>query len=271
MSEPTDSEIAPETANSLKAAIATDARTAATSEITDPMLEVHAPHESIHTWKSFFIHIATIVIGLLIAVGLEQAVEAIHWHKQVQIARNVLRQELLEANGFYAFRIAVNECVAQRLSQLNDIVESAVEHAKTEPVGDLSLHIGHLLSDDAWQSERAAQTLVHFPAAERELYGTIYGQQVDIRNWVNEELGVWAAMRVLQGNPARLSMSDITLIRQNIQVARSLNYLIVRNAADQLSRGSALGLTKVNAQAEEVRETCLPLKRTTPSQPYTTY
>ena len=39
-----------------------------------PMLDVHAPHETVHSWKDFFIHIATIVIGLLIAVGLEQTV-----------------------------------------------------------------------------------------------------------------------------------------------------------------------------------------------------
>lgn len=42
------------------------------------MLDVHPPHEAAHTWKDFFIHIATIVIGLLIAVGLEQTVEYIH-------------------------------------------------------------------------------------------------------------------------------------------------------------------------------------------------
>jgi len=34
------------------------------------MLDVHASHESIHTWKGFFIHIAIIVIGLLIAISL---------------------------------------------------------------------------------------------------------------------------------------------------------------------------------------------------------
>jgi hypothetical protein len=271
MSEPTDSEKAPETANSPKAAIPTDAVTSAATEVPDPMLEVHAPHESIHTWKSFFVHIATIVIGLLIAVGLEQAVETIHWHKQVRTARDVLRQELLEANRFYEFRVAVNECVAQRLAQLNNIVESAAEHANLEPVGDLSLHIGHLLTDDAWQSERAAQTLVHFSAAERESYGTIYGQQIDIRNWLIQELSVWAAIRLLQGNPGRLSTSDITLIRQNLQIARTLNFLIVVNATQQLSRASELGLPKVDARAEEVRETCAPLKRTAPSRPYTTY
>ena len=42
------------------------------------MLDVHPPHSATHTWRDFFIHIATICIGLLIAVGLEQTVEAVH-------------------------------------------------------------------------------------------------------------------------------------------------------------------------------------------------
>ncbi len=46
------------------------------------MLDVHPPHSPTHTWKDFFIHIATIVVGLLIAVGLEQTVEAVHHHHQ---------------------------------------------------------------------------------------------------------------------------------------------------------------------------------------------
>jgi hypothetical protein len=42
------------------------------------MIDIHEPHEAVHTWKDFFIHIATICVGLLIAIGLEQTVEAIH-------------------------------------------------------------------------------------------------------------------------------------------------------------------------------------------------
>ena len=42
------------------------------------MLEVHAPRGSTHSWTDFFIHIATIVLGLFIAIGLEQTVELIH-------------------------------------------------------------------------------------------------------------------------------------------------------------------------------------------------
>jgi hypothetical protein len=33
------------------------------------MLDVHPPHEAAHTWKDFFIHVGTICVGLLIAIG----------------------------------------------------------------------------------------------------------------------------------------------------------------------------------------------------------
>ena len=43
------------------------------------MIDVHpAPHAA-HSWRDFFIHISTIAIGLLLALGLEQTVE--HFHR----------------------------------------------------------------------------------------------------------------------------------------------------------------------------------------------
>jgi len=58
------------------------------------MLDVHPPHHPTHTWKDFFIHIATIVVGLLIAVGLEQTVEALHHRHQLQKAREELQDDI---------------------------------------------------------------------------------------------------------------------------------------------------------------------------------
>jgi hypothetical protein len=52
------------------------------SEASSPMLEPHAPHEPIHSWKSFAIHIAAIAVGLLLALALEQSAEAIHHSHQ---------------------------------------------------------------------------------------------------------------------------------------------------------------------------------------------
>ena len=57
------------------------------------MLDVHPPHHAASTWRDFFIHIATIVIGLLIAIGLEQTVEYIHHRHQLKEARLALEEE----------------------------------------------------------------------------------------------------------------------------------------------------------------------------------
>jgi hypothetical protein len=71
-----------------------DQKASAAPEFSTPMLDVHAPHQSIHTWKDFFIHIATIAIGLLIAIGLEQTVEFFHHQHQLHEARERLAIEL---------------------------------------------------------------------------------------------------------------------------------------------------------------------------------
>lgn len=60
MGDRADSDLIMEPADNMKAAGPSDPKTNSTPEISGPMLDVHAPQESIYTWKSFLIHIATI-------------------------------------------------------------------------------------------------------------------------------------------------------------------------------------------------------------------
>ena len=57
------------------------------------MLDVHPAHHAASTWRDFFIHIAAISIGLLIAIGLGQTVEYLHHRHQVADLREALRIE----------------------------------------------------------------------------------------------------------------------------------------------------------------------------------
>ena len=54
-----------------------------------PVIDVHAPHGGLHTWKDFWIHLGTITLGLLIAISLEQSVEWVHHLHQ----RHVLEEQ----------------------------------------------------------------------------------------------------------------------------------------------------------------------------------
>jgi len=96
MGDRAEPDISQESSGSTKVEVTQVAETRSTSEMSVPMLEVHAPHEALHTWKGFFIHIATIVVGLLIAVGLERGVEYIHNRHQLSDARAELAQEIEE-------------------------------------------------------------------------------------------------------------------------------------------------------------------------------
>jgi hypothetical protein len=60
------------------------------------MLEVHSPHQAVHTWKDVLIHIAIIAVGLLLAIGLEQTVEWLHHRNQVRETRDALSAERQE-------------------------------------------------------------------------------------------------------------------------------------------------------------------------------
>jgi hypothetical protein len=83
MSDRIEPEIPQQPGRAPKAAEPPHAEPSFLPEKSPSMLDIHAPHEALHTWKDFFIHIATIVIGLFIAVGLEQTVELVH-HRDVR-------------------------------------------------------------------------------------------------------------------------------------------------------------------------------------------
>jgi hypothetical protein len=58
-----------------------------------PVIDVHAPHGGVHTWKDFWIHLGTITLGLLIAISLEQSVEWLHHlHQRHELERQFMAE-----------------------------------------------------------------------------------------------------------------------------------------------------------------------------------
>jgi hypothetical protein len=115
---------------------------------TGPMLDIHPLQEVVHTWKSFLIHIATIVIGLLIAISLEQTVEYLHHRHQAHEARRRLLAEV-KANG----EVAKNDAYAVRMHErhLREallVLDRARDHA--------SLPTDHIITARAWSPAQVA-------------------------------------------------------------------------------------------------------------------
>jgi hypothetical protein len=138
------------------------------------MLEVHAPHEAVHSWKSFFIHIATIVVGLFIAVGLEQSVEALHRHHEVAALREDLRAEsrqvLADAGHSEAAHRHELRWLTRRIAQAQDALR---DH---HPIGARELNDmpGYASPDlPIWRSAKAAGRTALLAKGEVNAYAEI--------------------------------------------------------------------------------------------------
>jgi len=57
-------------------------------------MEVHVPEEPVMTWRQFFIHMGIVVLGLMIALSLEQSAEWLHRQHQRHEVREGMQRDL---------------------------------------------------------------------------------------------------------------------------------------------------------------------------------
>jgi hypothetical protein len=144
------------------------------SDNSTPMLDVHAPHESIHTGKDFLIHIATICVGLLIAVALEQTVEAVHHrHQREQLlvsldhdTRATLRDTDFIIDEYHR-RIQWNRT---RIEQVQVALGSRKPLAQAAPDEGALITIP---ADPAWEAARASGMIPLFSQGEIAAYSEV--------------------------------------------------------------------------------------------------
>lgn len=159
------------------------------------MLDVHAPHNPVHSWREFLIHVAVISVGLLIALGLEQTAEMVRHRHEVAETREALRLELAVDRRAYAEQ--VQEFRRQTAALLNNI--TVLEYIQQHPgsseeqlPGILVWHaIRGGLSDSAWRTAQQTSVTALMPQEEVRSYATLYAriEQVD-----HSFDAIWAAI-----------------------------------------------------------------------------
>jgi hypothetical protein len=130
------------------------------------MLDVHPPHESVHTWKSFFIHIAIITIGLLIAVLPEKTVEYFHHRPGPRRGRKSI------ARGTREWRVPARERENKRVGGAPTSRRSQQSQAaaprRLQP-GDHLIFIRpyNRLADSAWKIVHESDAAAYIPIISR--------------------------------------------------------------------------------------------------------
>jgi len=145
-----------------------------TTESSNPMLDVHASHQPIHTWKDFLVHIAAIAIGLLLALGLEQAVEWMHSRHQLQQARKELSLELEQNKQILQKNLEqVGKIQAELDRDMRVLHEHEASRTPTSAKLDYSW-IFYRTPDAAWEAVKQNGSLSLMPYDELKANTYIY-------------------------------------------------------------------------------------------------
>jgi hypothetical protein len=141
-------------------------------------MEVHAPHEPIHTWRDFFIHIATITIGLLIALGLEAAVEALHHRHLREETRENLHAEIQQNQPVFAKDMRYLDSEIRELKADIVLLQRLRAHQHTQPGESLRFTWGwDGTAETAWQTAKDTGALALMDNQVVQQYDGIYSQQ----------------------------------------------------------------------------------------------
>ena len=141
-------------------------------------MEVHPPHQPMHTWRDFFVHIATITIGLLIAIGLEQSVEWLHHRHIVHQSRENIRRELAENRRSAHADLDHLQANADNMKSNMERARSFRDHPGVSLQGEMHFTFTwDSFSNSAWRAARDSGALVYMPIEEVQRYDDVYEQQ----------------------------------------------------------------------------------------------
>jgi hypothetical protein len=139
-----------------------------------PVLDVHPPHEPMHGWRDFLLHLATITIGLLIALGLEGLVEWQHHRHLVHEAEASLRQEIQSNEGDLA---GILDDVHKQQGELKQdvvILQQIIANPKIPPHGlSIAFRMSNL-DDVSWKTAQNTGALSYMPYGLAQDYAGIY-------------------------------------------------------------------------------------------------
>ena len=184
------------------------------------MLDVHAPEHAPHTLRDFFLHIFTITIGLLIALGLEAGVE---WQHHVHLRHEADENILSEIRDNQHELGEVLNHIPKERETLTYALAFLKAHAEGKPVDVHDVSLGMNLGtyrDASWQTASATGALGYMTYAHVKQYSAVYSLQAQFTQLQTETLGAFLQIQsyVMGGeDPNKFSPAIAEKARADVQ------------------------------------------------------
>lgn len=213
----------------------------------------------LHGWRRFFGEVGVIVLGVLIALGAQEAAESWNEHSDVAEARKALRAEIAIAAADVRARIALSRCVNRRAADLEEWLERFRRHDPRSPLGPIGRPPSNPPISEAWETLKASPAAMHIPTQERLAYATLYARLKTIREIEAAERDAWLELQEFQDAPD-LDRTSAMKLRGLIYRVLQANDALRRYGRGALVAAAQMQVHPVTRPPAEASDLCRQLK-----------
>jgi len=123
------------------------------------MIDIHPPQHATMTRREFFVHLFIVVLGILIAIGLEQTVEALHHRHQAAEAIRALLVERHTDEKSNEFNIFATRRHQHDLQHDLAVLHALRAHQPLPPGPFIVRHVRYLYLEDEWRKIHQSGTI----------------------------------------------------------------------------------------------------------------
>ncbi len=184
-------------------------------------MHFHLP-KPLHGWREFAGEVGIVVLGILIALGGDQLVQAAHWREQVRLERGALQSEVVGNLDSVKVRMLLEPCVRVRLRELSRILDEADRGIQPKLATSVGFPLPNGGAKGAWNIALTGDALSHMPIQEQLDFS---GAFANSDNWDairRQEFDAWTRLDVLD-QKSRLSTTDLAGLRQALAQAIAID------------------------------------------------
>jgi hypothetical protein len=204
-------------------------------------MHFHLP-KPLHGWRAFVGEVAIIVLGVLIALGAEQAVQSAEWRQKVDAAVADMDNELGSGDGPEAYeRVALHNCVATHLDGLRASVERG-DRSESRKLIDQFWLPNRTWDSLARDAANTADVAAHMPHERMLQYRIAYEMVPDMQRLAEKELADLGRLRALPASGDQLTSDEKLFEIAAIEAIKLDNDTFARESTFLLLRIKMMGL-----------------------------
>ncbi len=214
-------------------------------------MDIHKP-KPWHGWPELVKEVGTIVIGVLIALGAEQAVEWLHWRNEVASERAALLDEGQANVSAVNYRIEEDACISRRLAEVEEGFrrqEKGLPMGFRKPVGKPPLWVS---TTGSWDIALSGQALAHMPHKEKLGFSDAFDAYKAFAQLRNEEDATWRRLG-LMNHPDILTAGDRPELHKAFGEALEMNNRM-KTLTKYIMESTTLGRRKVEPEGSDLTD-----------------